>query len=50
MWKSIRVVPAVLALVGCSNSKRPSDAGKLIEARDYEALDQAVLDHLMGLK
>jgi hypothetical protein len=34
MWKSILVVPAVLALVGCSNAKRTTDAGKLIEARN----------------
>jgi hypothetical protein len=38
MWKSILVVPAVLALVGCSNSKRTSDAGTLIEARNPNCL------------
>ena len=34
MCKSILLVLAVLALVGCSNSKRTTDAGKLIEARN----------------
>jgi hypothetical protein len=34
MWKSILLVLAVLALVGCSNSERTTDAGKLIEATD----------------
>jgi hypothetical protein len=34
MWKRILLVLAVLALVGCSNSKRTTDAGKLIEATD----------------
>jgi len=38
MLKSILVVPAVLALVGCSNSKRTSDAGNLIEARNPNCL------------
>jgi hypothetical protein len=34
MWKWILLVLAVLALVGCSNSERTTDAGKLIEATD----------------
>jgi hypothetical protein len=38
MWKSILLVPAVLALVGCSNSERTTDAGKLIEARNPDCL------------
>jgi hypothetical protein len=38
MWKSILVVPAVLALVGCSSSKQTSDAGKVIEARNPDCL------------
>ena len=38
MWKSILLVLAVLSLVGCSNSKRTTDAGKLIEARNPDCL------------
>jgi hypothetical protein len=38
MWKWILVVTVVLALVGCSNSKSTSDAGKLIEARNPDCL------------
>jgi hypothetical protein len=34
MWKSILLVLAILTLVGCSSSKRTSDAGKLIAATD----------------
>ena len=34
MWKSTLLVLPVLALVGCSNSGRTTDAGKLIEATD----------------
>jgi hypothetical protein len=45
MWKSILLVLAVLALVGCS--KRTTDAGKLIEARDP---DCAAVSETCGLQ
>ena len=47
MWKSILLVLAVLALVGCSNSKRTTDAGKLIEARNP---DCAAVHEACGLQ
>jgi hypothetical protein len=47
MWKSILLVLAVVALVGCSNSKRTTDAGKLIEARDP---DCAAVSETCGLQ
>jgi hypothetical protein len=47
MWKWILLVLAVAALVGCSNSKRTTDAGKLIEARDP---DCAAVSETCGLQ
>jgi hypothetical protein len=46
MWKSILLVLA-LVLVGCSNSKRTTDAGKLIEARNP---DCAAVHETCGLQ
>jgi xylose isomerase len=40
----------VLALVEKVRSFDKKLEKQLIEARDYEALDQAILDHLMGRK